>query len=106
MYVVAVTVHVKPDFIEPFIEATLENARNTRREPANLRFDLNRALDDPGRFFLYEVYENEDGFKAHQQTEHYFKWRETVADWMAQQRQGLKHASIFPESPAAWRAEG
>jgi len=35
-------------------------------------------------------------FQSHQKTEHYLKWKETVADWMAQPRQGVKHYSLFP----------
>ena len=95
MYVVCVAVHVKPESAGSFIEATLDNARNTRREAGNLRFDLLRAQDDPNRFTLYEAYRSPEGFTAHQQTAHYLRWRETVADWMAQPRRGLKHNSIF-----------
>jgi autoinducer 2-degrading protein len=95
MYVVAVTIFVKPENIAPFIEATLDNARNTRREPGNLRFDVLQSADDPARFMLYEVYRQKEDFAAHQQTAHYQKWKQTVADWMAQPRQGVKHQSIF-----------
>ncbi len=95
MYVVAVTVHVKEPFVPQFIEATLANARSTRQEPKNVRFDVLQAADDPSRFLLYEGYESQEGFTEHQQTEHYLRWRETVADWMAQPRQGVKHQSIF-----------
>lgn len=102
MYVVCVTVWVKEGFAEPFVEATLENHRGTRQEPGNVRFDLLRCIDDPNRFMIYEVYKDEAGFKAHQQTPHYFAWRERVADWMAQPRQGIKHQSIAPEDAAAW----
>jgi autoinducer 2-degrading protein len=95
MYVVAVTIFVKPENIALFIEATLDNARNTRREPGNLRFDVLQSADDPARFMLYEVYRQKEDFAAHQQTAHYQKWKQTVADWMAQPRQGVKHQSIF-----------
>ena len=95
MYVVCVTVHVKPENATEFLRATLENARNSRLEPGNLRFDVSRAEDDPSRFFLYEVYLTKDDFAAHQKTAHYLSWRETVADWMAQPRQGVRHQSIF-----------
>jgi len=95
MYVVSVTVFVKEGFVAEFIEATLDNARNTRKEPANERFDVLQAEDDPTRFLLYEAYRDRDGFVSHQQTEHYLRWRQTVADWMAQQRQGVKHTSLF-----------
>jgi autoinducer 2-degrading protein len=95
VYIVSVTVHVVPEQVETFIKATLDNARNTRQEPANVRFDVAQAEDDPTRFLLYEVYESQDGFKQHQQTEHYLHWKQTVADWMAQPRQGIKHNAVF-----------
>jgi len=95
MYVVAVTVFVKAEFVDRFLEATLENARNTRREPGNARFDVLQSEDDPNRFLLYEAYQSKDDFARHQQTEHYLKWKSAVADWMAQPRQGVKHNSRF-----------
>ena len=97
MFVVSVTIFVTPDHVDEFTQATLDNARNTRQEPDNVRFDVHQAQDDPTRFLLYEVYRGPDDFKAHQQTEHYLRWRETVQDWMAKPREGVKHASIFPE---------
>jgi autoinducer 2-degrading protein len=95
MYVVTVTVFVKPPFVSQFIQATLENARDTRREKANVRFDVLAAEEDPTRFLLYEAYHDKDGFTTHQQTPHYLKWKQLVADWMAQPRQGVKHHSLF-----------
>lgn len=95
MYVVAVTVFVKPDATQAFIDATLHNARNSRMEPGNLRFDVLQAEDDPARFLLYEAYRSKADFAAHQQTAHYTAWKSTVADWMAQPRQGVKHTAVF-----------
>lgn len=95
MYVVCVSVHVKPAFVEPFIEATIENARGSRGEPGNLRFDVLRREDDPNRLFLYEVYRNRDAFAEHQGTQHYLRWRETVKDWMEEPRVGLRHVPAF-----------
>jgi autoinducer 2-degrading protein len=95
MYVVAVTIFVKGEHVEQFVEATLDNARSTRREPGNVRFDVLRAEEDPNRFLLYESYRAKEDFAKHQQTEHYLRWKNTVADWMAQPRQGVKHHSTF-----------
>jgi len=95
MYVVAVTIFVKPNSVEPFIEATLDNARNTRLEAGNLRFDVLQCEDDALRFLLYEAYKTKDDFAAHQKTGHYARWKQAVADWMAQPRQGIKHHSLF-----------
>jgi autoinducer 2-degrading protein len=95
MYIVVVTIFVRPERAADFIAATLDNARNTRREPGNIRFDVARGEEDPNRFLLYEVYHKKEDFAAHQQTPHYFRWKEAVTDWMSQPRQGVKHAPVF-----------
>ena len=102
MYIVAVTVHVLPDHVDEFIAATRENAESTRKEPHNRRFDVIQALEVPTQFMLYEVYDSEGDFKAHQQTEHYLKWRERVAPWMAQPRSAIKCRDIFPLKRERW----
>jgi quinol monooxygenase YgiN len=95
MFIVAVTIFVKPDKVEAFRDAILDNAKNTRLEAGNLRFDVSQGEEDPTRFLLYEVYRDKAGHASHQQTPHYLRWKETVADWMAQPRQGFKCAPIF-----------
>lgn len=96
MYVVCVTIKVKPEFVEPFIAATLDNATNTRTEPGNLRFDVSRAEEQPAQFFLYEVYRSKEAFADHQRTAHYLRWRDAVKDWMAEPRVGVRHVRLFP----------
>lgn len=95
MYVVSVNVHVKSDQLDCFIQATLDNARHTRQEPGNVRFDVLQTDDDTARFLLYEAYQTEDDFAKHQQTPHYLRWKQSVAEAMAQPRQGIKHHSLF-----------
>lgn len=100
MYVVCVSIHVREGRAAEFIEATLDNARHTRREPGNLRFDVLRQEQDPHRFTLVEAYVTPADFAAHQQTGHYLRWKTTVADWMAEPRVGVKHHSVFPDGAA------
>jgi len=95
MYVVCVNIQVKAQHRDAFVQATLDNARHTRAEPGNLRFDVLGAQDDPCRFMLYEVYRSPDDFAAHQQTQHYFRWRNAAGDWMAQPRTSGKYAPLF-----------
>ena len=102
MFIVAVTVFVKPESKEEFIEVSLDNATNTRKEPLNLRFDVLQCIDDPNRFFLYEVYKDESGFIAHKETEHYKRWKEKVAPTMAKDRVGIKHKNIYPDNEKAF----
>ncbi len=101
MYVVSVTVVVKRPSVAQFIEATLDNARHTRLEPGNLRFDVLQAEEDPLRFLLYEAYKTKEDFVRHQQTPHYLRWKQAVSDYMAQPRQGVKHHSLFFGDEAA-----
>lgn len=96
MYVVCVTVWVKPEEVEAFVEATEANHLGTRAEEGNLRFDVCRGVDDPCRFFLYEVYRDEAAFHDHHESAHYLAWKEEVAGWMARPREGLKYESLYP----------
>jgi quinol monooxygenase YgiN len=96
MFVVHVFVHVKPDAVEAFKEATIENARSSIQEPGIARFDVVQRLDDPSQFVLVEAYRTADDPAEHKKTAHYQKWRDTVADMMAEPRSSVKYADIFP----------
>jgi quinol monooxygenase YgiN len=96
MLIVHVFVHVKPDQVEAFRAATLENARNSIQEPGIARFDVIQQQDDPTRFVLVEVYRTPDDPAKHKDTAHYQKWRDTVADIMAEPRSSIKYANVFP----------
>ena len=104
MYVACVYVYVKAEHRDEFIRASLENAKNTIHESGNLRFDVLQQADDPNHFVLYEVYGDEAASKAHKETSHYLRWRDTVAPWMAEPRRGVIHNSLFPETARQWRA--
>jgi len=97
MLVVHVFVHVKPDAIEAFKAATVENARESIKEPGIARFDVVQQQDDPARFVLVEAYRTSDDPAAHKETAHYQKWRDTVADMMAQPRSSIKYDNVFPD---------
>jgi len=97
MLIVHVHVHVKPDSIEAFKEASLENARNSVQEPGIARFDVIQQKDDPTRFVLVEVYRTPDDPAEHKKTAHYAKWRDTVTDMMAEPRSSVKYENVFPD---------
>lgn len=98
MVVTLVHVFVKPEFIKAFVEVTRENHEHSIKESGNFRFDILQDAQDPSKFVLYEVYESEKAAAAHKETAHYFKWRDTVASWMAKPREGVKHTLLFPAS--------
>lgn len=96
MLIVHVYAQVKPDQVEAFRSATLENARHSIKEPGIARFDVLQQQDDPARFVLVEVYRTTEDPARHKETRHYQKWRDTVADMMAQPRTSIKYANVFP----------
>ena len=97
MLVVHVHVRVKPDSVEPFKQASLENARQSVREPGIARFDVVQQQDDPTRFVLVEVYRTPEAPGAHKETSHYQTWRDLVAPMMAEPRTSVKFTNLFPD---------
>jgi quinol monooxygenase YgiN len=98
MLIVHVQIQVKPDQVEAFRAASIENARQSLQEPGIARFDVLQQQDDPTRFALVEIYLTDDAPAAHKQTAHYKTWAETVADMMAVPRSSLKYAKVYPEA--------
>ena len=96
MLVVHIQVHVKPESVEAFKQATLTNARESVKEPGIARFDVVQQLEDPTRFTFVEVYRTEAAPAAHKETRHYQTWRDTVAPMMAEPRVSKKSANVFP----------
>ena len=97
MLVVHVHVHVKPEHIESFKQATLANARESLKEPGVARFDVVQQQDDPARFVLEEVYRDANAAAAHKETKHYPVWRDAVAPMMAEPRFSEKFNNVFPD---------
>ena len=97
MLIVHVHVHVKPESVEAFKQASIENARNSVQEPGVARFDVIQRQDDPSRFVLVEVYRTSEDPAKHKETEHYKRWRDTVAEMMAEPRSSVKYTNLFPD---------
>jgi len=97
VHVTLVHVHVKPEHLEDFVEATRLNHEASVREPGNLRFDVLQSAEDPCRFVLYEAYASAEDAAAHKKTAHYARWRDAVADWMAEPRVGVPYKGLFPQ---------
>jgi quinol monooxygenase YgiN len=101
MLIVHVHVHVKPEYVELFRQASLKNASASLQEPGIARFDVAQQLEDPARFVLVEVYRTESAPAKHKETEHYKAWRDAVAPMMAEPRSSVKYANVFP-AEAGW----
>jgi quinol monooxygenase YgiN len=96
MLIVHVHARVKPEFIDAFKDATVENARQSVREPGVARFDVIQQADDPTRFILVEVYRTPEAPAQHKETAHYQIWRDRVAGMMVEPRSSVKYSNVFP----------
>lgn len=101
MLIVHVHVQVKPECVEAFKAASLDNARQSVQEPGIARFDVVQQADDPTRFVLVEAYRTDDAPAKHKETAHYAQWRDAVAEMMAEPRRSVKFHPVFPEE-AGW----
>jgi quinol monooxygenase YgiN len=96
MLVVQVHVHVKPDCVEAFKQASVANAVESLKEPGIARFDVLQQVDDPTRFILVEAYRTPEAPAAHKETAHYAAWRDAVANLMAEPRFSVKFTNLYP----------
>ena len=101
LLIVHVHVHVKPDCVDAFKQASLENARHSIQEPGIARFEVCQQSDDPTRFVLVEAYRTPDAPARHKETAHYATWRDAVAPMMTEPRASVKFANVFP-ADAGW----
>jgi len=101
LIIVHVHAHVKPDAVEAFRTASIENSRASLREPGVARFDVVQSTEDPTRFVLVEAYRTPDAPAAHKATAHYARWRDAVADLMAEPRTAQRYVNVSPED-AGW----
>lgn len=101
MLIVHVHVVVKPESVDNFRLATIENARHSIQEPGIARFDLAQQQDDATRFVLVEVYRTAEAVAAHRETDHYRKWRDAVETMMAEPRERVQYNPVFPD-PQGW----
>jgi len=96
MDVVFVQVHVRPEAVAAFLEATRENARHSQQEPGIARFEVYQQNEDPTRFILLEAYRTAEGPAQHQATLHYLTWREVVASMLAEPRTKIVYQNRAP----------
>jgi len=97
MLVVHVFVHVKPEYLEEFMRATIENARGSIEEPGIARFDVVQENDNPCKFVLVEIYRTPGDPARHKETAHYAHWRDAVENMMAEPRSSVKYHNLYPD---------
>ena len=94
-FVLAVNIRIKPENVERFMQALQANAREARKEPGCKQFDVLVDPKDRTRVMLYEIYNDEKAFEAHQATPHFKKYlAEAVPLLASRERQVFAKAEI------------
>lgn len=99
MFIFQVHHFIKPEYVEAYKEATLENARQTIQEPGVLRFDVLQDREDPTHFSLFEVYRDLEAREAHLLTKHFLVWKNLVLgqEMFARRGHGYEFNALFPQ---------
>ncbi len=96
MYVVLVSLSVKPESIDQFEQAILKNASISVREEKNChRFDVCQSENDPTEWLFYEVYQDRAAFDTHHQQPHFLEYN-AVAQQVVTSK---KIAAYYLKSP-------
>jgi autoinducer 2-degrading protein len=98
VFVLVVSLKVKPDKREQFLAAALDDsACSVRDEPGCVRFDVIQDINDQNHYYFYEVYHDEAAFQAHTQMPHTGRWRDAAAEVLQEPSQVVRCNTISPE---------
>lgn len=82
MYTIVVRFEVPDDRREDFIDASLENSRNSgREEPGTLRFELIADEENPNSFYLNEAYTDAAAFQTHADGPNFKRFFERISPY-------------------------
>jgi autoinducer 2-degrading protein len=73
-FVLQVDIRIKPENVDAFMRKLAQNAADARKETGCRQFDVSVDPKDPAHVLLYEVYDDEKAFEAHQQTAHFKRY--------------------------------
>ena len=77
MFVMLVTLQVRPELVDEFRAAILKNAElSVQRDPGCMCFDVLQRQDDPTQWYLYEVYDKEQAWVDHRNAPHFLAFME------------------------------
>lgn len=64
--VLQVNIRIKPENVDAFMKQVIENGKAARSEPGCRQFEVLVDPDDKTAVMLFEVYEDQKAFEAHQ----------------------------------------
>ena len=92
-FVLVVMIRIKPENVDRFMAEALANGREARKEPGCRQFDILVDKADRTKVMLFEIYDDEKAFEAHQQTPHFNRYlTEAVPLLESRERHALQRA--------------
>ena len=73
-FVLVVNIRIKPESVASFMAKLKDNALAARKEPGCRQFEVLVDPKDKAKIMLFEVYDDEKAFEAHQATPHFKKY--------------------------------
>lgn len=102
MLVMWVTVRIRPELRERFLQAIEVDALGSERDEAGcLRFNVLQDGQDENVYYFYEVYRDQAALEAHRAMPHYAVWR-AAADTLAGPPEAIRCQTVFPAERAYW----
>ncbi len=104
-YSIFATINIKPEQVEEFTQVSFGDAQGSvRDEPGCFRFDINQDVEVCTRFYLYEVYRDEEAFQAHLEAPHFKEWIAVAKPMFDGDVEVVKMKTVFP-SDDGWEAQ-
>jgi autoinducer 2-degrading protein len=73
-FVLVVNIRIKPENVDRWMKMAMDNAREARKEPGCRQFEVLVDPKEKTKVMLFEIYNDEKAFEAHQQTPHFKKY--------------------------------
>jgi autoinducer 2-degrading protein len=99
MHAIFVTLKVKPELRQRFLEAVEDDAvSSVRDEPGCIDFQVLQDQTDPDTYYFFEVYRDEEAFRAHGQTPHFHRWRAASQEVLQEPTTRLSLTRVVPKA--------
>ncbi len=89
MFVLTVKINIKPENVDAFMSKLDANAKAARTEPGCRQFEVLVDPNDRAKIMLFEVYNDEAAFEAHQATPHFKKYLAEAVPMLASRERSV-----------------
>jgi quinol monooxygenase YgiN len=93
-FVLVVNIKIKPESVDKWMPMAIENARAARKEPGCRQFEVLVDPKDRSQVMLYEIYDDEKAFEAHQQMPSFKAYLEVAVPLLASRERAFYRKAL------------